>query len=145
MPGRRAQQPTPIFLPGESQGQGSLAGYSPQGGKESIMTELVHTPRNVPVTGNRCSLFNSKETGGLPWWYSGQESLCQCRGHGFCPYMPHATERLSPPMLLHLLSPRVQSLCPALGPEATALGSPCRTAKSDPRPATTALCNPVHL
>ena len=28
-PWRRAWQPTPIFLPGESQGQRSLAGYSP--------------------------------------------------------------------------------------------------------------------
>ena len=28
-PWRRAQQPTPVFLPGESHGQRSLAGYSP--------------------------------------------------------------------------------------------------------------------
>jgi len=27
--GRRAWQPTPVFLPGESHGQRSLAGYSP--------------------------------------------------------------------------------------------------------------------
>ena len=26
---RRKWQPTPVFLPGESQGQGSLVGYSP--------------------------------------------------------------------------------------------------------------------
>ena len=30
-PWRRKWQPTPIFLPGESHGQRSLAGYSPQG------------------------------------------------------------------------------------------------------------------
>ena len=29
IPWRRAWQPTPVFLPGESQGQGSLEGYSP--------------------------------------------------------------------------------------------------------------------
>ena len=29
IPGRRAWQPTPVFLPGESHGQKSLAGYSP--------------------------------------------------------------------------------------------------------------------
>ena len=29
IPWRRAWQPTPIFLPGESHGQRSLAGYSP--------------------------------------------------------------------------------------------------------------------
>ena len=28
-------QPTPVFLPGESHGHRSLAGYSPQGRKES--------------------------------------------------------------------------------------------------------------
>ena len=32
-------QPTPVLLPGESQGQRSLVGYSPQDGKESYMTE----------------------------------------------------------------------------------------------------------
>ena len=36
---RRAWQPTPVFLPAESHGPRSLAGYSPQGCKESDMTE----------------------------------------------------------------------------------------------------------
>ena len=31
--------PIPVFLPGESQGQRSLVGYSPQGRKELDMTE----------------------------------------------------------------------------------------------------------
>ena len=39
IPWRRAWQPTPVFLPGESHGQRSLVGYSPRGGKESVMTE----------------------------------------------------------------------------------------------------------
>jgi len=30
---RRAWQPTAVFLPGESHGQGSLAGYSPEGSR----------------------------------------------------------------------------------------------------------------
>ena len=34
IPCRRAWQTTPVFLPGESYGQKSLAGYSPQGHKE---------------------------------------------------------------------------------------------------------------
>ena len=38
IPWRRARQPTPVFLPGESQGQRSLAGYGPWGCKESDMT-----------------------------------------------------------------------------------------------------------
>ena len=36
---------------------------------------------------------------GLPWWRSGWESSCQCRGHGFEPWsgrIPHAAERLGP-------------------------------------------------
>ena len=39
------------------------------------------------------------DTIGLPWWRSGWESACQCRGHGFVPQsgrIPHATERLGP-------------------------------------------------
>ena len=37
-PSRRTWQPTPVFLPGECQGQESLAGYSPLGHKELDMT-----------------------------------------------------------------------------------------------------------
>ena len=40
-PWRRAWQPTLVFLPGESHGQRSLAGYSPQGCKELDMTEVT--------------------------------------------------------------------------------------------------------
>ena len=40
---RRAQQPTPLFLPGESHGHRSLEGYSPEGRKESDMTERLST------------------------------------------------------------------------------------------------------
>ena len=37
-PWRRAWQPTPVFLPGDSHGQRSLAGYSPWGRKEVEIT-----------------------------------------------------------------------------------------------------------
>ena len=40
---RRAWQPTPVFLPKESPGQKSLAGYSPWGCKESYMIERLST------------------------------------------------------------------------------------------------------
>ena len=40
-PWRRAGQPTPVFLPGESHGQRSLAGYSPQSHKEVDTTEMT--------------------------------------------------------------------------------------------------------
>ena len=39
IPWRRAWQPTPVLLSGESHGKRSLADYSPQGGKELDMTE----------------------------------------------------------------------------------------------------------
>ena len=35
----------------------------------------------------------------LPWWRSGWESACQCRGHGFEYWsgrIPHAAEQLGP-------------------------------------------------
>ena len=38
IPWRRKWLPTPLFLPGKSHGQRSLAGYSPWGHKESVMT-----------------------------------------------------------------------------------------------------------
>ena len=41
---RRKWQSTPVFLPGEFHGQRSVAGYSPQGRKESDTTKrLTHT------------------------------------------------------------------------------------------------------
>ena len=41
IPWKRAWQPIPVFLPGESQGQKSLAGYGPYGLKESEMTQVI--------------------------------------------------------------------------------------------------------
>ena len=38
---RRAQQTTPVFLPGEPHGQRSPVGYSPWGRKESDTTEVT--------------------------------------------------------------------------------------------------------
>ena len=48
---RRKWPPTPVFLPGKSHGQRSLAGYSPWGRKESDMTEWLdrHTHTNTHV------------------------------------------------------------------------------------------------
>ena len=41
VPWRSTWQHTPVFLPGESHGQMSLAGYSPSGHKESHMTKAT--------------------------------------------------------------------------------------------------------
>ena len=69
IPWRMAWQPTPVFSLGESQGQGSLAGWSPQNCKESDTSEatLPHTEETksdnlgicwaVPVTQVFTGLF----------------------------------------------------------------------------------------
>ena len=74
IPWRRNWQPTPVFWPGESQGQRSLAGYNPWSPKESDVTE-----RLAP-----CSMKNIFELiirywygSGLLWWLSNKESACQ--------------------------------------------------------------------
>ena len=58
------------------------------------------TPYHSPES-STASLKNlfKKFIFGLPWWGSGWESACQCRGHGFEPCsgkIPHAAEQLSP-------------------------------------------------
>ena len=54
IPWRRAWQPTPVFLPGESHGQRRLAGYSPGGHRELDTTEQpeharMHTGKSIQV------------------------------------------------------------------------------------------------
>ena len=56
IPWRRARQPTPVCLPGESHGQRSLASYSPQGHKESVTTEVTERAH----THTTCPGFNLK-------------------------------------------------------------------------------------
>ena len=49
---------------------------------------------------------------GLPWWSSGEEAACPCRGRGFDPWFwktPHAAEH---PLVLPLLSGALDSVCP---------------------------------
>ena len=45
IPWRRAWEPTPVFLPGESHGQSSLVGYSSWGRKELDTTEVPYHAR----------------------------------------------------------------------------------------------------
>ena len=51
IPWRRAGEPTPVFLPGESQGQRSLLGYSPWGCRvrHDWATSLTHCESEVKV------------------------------------------------------------------------------------------------
>ena len=52
LPRRRAWNPTPVFLPGESHGPRSLAGYSPWGGKELDTTEVTEYTHNYKKVRN---------------------------------------------------------------------------------------------
>ena len=60
IPWRREWQPTPVFLPGKSNGQRSLAEWSPQSCKESDMTEQLST-RFLTFYSN-CGEDRDKET-----------------------------------------------------------------------------------
>ena len=46
-PLKEGMQPAPVFLPGESHGQRSLAGYRPWGHKESDTTEQLSTAQHI--------------------------------------------------------------------------------------------------
>ena len=70
---RRKWQPTPVFLPGESQGQGSLVGCSPWGRQESDITERLHFHFSLSYIGEgngnplQCSCLENPRDRGA-WW-----------------------------------------------------------------------------
>ena len=70
---RRKWQPTPVFLPGESQGQRSLVGCSPWGRWGSDMTERLHFHFSLSCIGEgngnplQCSCLENSRDGGA-WW-----------------------------------------------------------------------------
>ena len=70
---RRQWHPTPVFLPGESQGQGSLVGCSPWGREESDTTEWLHFHFSLSCIGEgsggplQCSCLENPRDGGA-WW-----------------------------------------------------------------------------
>ena len=71
MHGRRKCQPIPVFLPGESQGRGSLVGCSPWGRTESDMTERLHLHALEKEMATHSSVLawripGTGESGGLP-------------------------------------------------------------------------------
>ena len=70
---RRKWQPTPVFLPGESQGLGNLVGCSPWGREESDTTERLHFPFSLSFVGEgngnplQCSCLGNPRDSGA-WW-----------------------------------------------------------------------------
>ena len=70
---RRTWQPTPVFLPGESQGWGSLVCCSPWGRKEFDTTERLHFHYSLSCIGEgngnplQCSCLENPKDGGACW------------------------------------------------------------------------------
>ena len=70
---RRKWQPTPVFLPGESQGRGSLVGCRLWGSMESDTTEQLRFHFSLLCTGEgngnplQCSCLENPRDGGA-WW-----------------------------------------------------------------------------
>ena len=68
IPWRRARQLTPVFLPGESHGQRSHAGFSPWGHKESDRTRQLNNKVDIDkiiltsLSTLTCSLMSSRFT-----------------------------------------------------------------------------------
>ena len=68
-------------------------------GHPSMVYESVIKGNKLFIHGNKSEKSPSQKVIGLPWWRSGWESACQCRGHGFEPWsvkIPHAAEQQSP-------------------------------------------------
>ena len=79
IPWSRKWQPTPVFLPGKSHGERSLAGYSPWGHKESDTTEHRHADDlcriSLPISLNRFHWMFLLAKSGI------QSILCQSLGY----------------------------------------------------------------
>ena len=100
MPWRRKWQPTPVFLPGEAQGQRSLAGYSAQGPKE--LTQLKWLNMHIYTSSPGSSVHRISQARILEWiaisfskgssrprdrtqvsWIAGTLSHLSCQGSPF--------------------------------------------------------------
>ena len=98
---RKKWQPTPVFLPGESQGRGSLMGCRLWSHTESDMTERLHFHFSLSCIGGRngsplqCSCLENPRDGGA--WWAAVYGVAQGRTR---------LKRLSSsPIYSHLLSP----------------------------------------
>ena len=75
IPWRRAWQPTPVFLSGESHGQRSLAGYGSQGCKESDTTEVINTHTHSHTHTLSLSLTHTHTHTPSGWNYLSKEMI----------------------------------------------------------------------
>jgi len=60
IPWRRKWKPTPIFLPGKSQGQRSLAGYNPRSCMIEWLSTYISLSKNVYLEMNEPTLYCQK-------------------------------------------------------------------------------------
>ena len=105
------------YLPGAAQGSSlwKVQLWAPQPGEFTVYCTHLHpgpilhwkaaSPALV-MPAEASGQKGRRSLGGLPWWFSGKESTCQCRGHRGHSWwkIPHATEQLSPCALLSLCS-----------------------------------------
>ena len=66
---RRKWQPTPVFLPGKSHGQRSLAGYSPWGYKKLDVNEHTHWSTNLGTALYSSGIFYFDSIISIVWNY----------------------------------------------------------------------------
>ena len=85
---RRKWQPTPVFLPGESQGWGSMVGCHLWGRTESDTTEATWQQQQQYIYGTLIWKFTYMESRGFPGDTSGKEPACQCERHKICRFNP---------------------------------------------------------
>ena len=108
---RRKRQPTPVFLPGESHGRKSLAGYGPWACKELDTTEHTHThacahTRTHTHTHARVGTWLENLCKGMP---EGQLGSCLGSKGCFC-YHQDLWRRHSPAISYNFPSPAGYSM-----------------------------------
>ena len=87
---------------GNTWGQGCMSGFSHWSGvgPSSVSKQLLPAvTQGLPWSPHLSKHPHKFTIWGLPWWFSGKESACQCRRHGFNPRsgrIPHASEQVSP-------------------------------------------------
>ena len=79
----------------------SISGLYSRDVRSNLTVQPKHNSKKLSTDMTKCFLKHSfkKSLPGLPWWSSGWESACQCRGHRFDPWsrkIPYASGQLSP-------------------------------------------------
>ena len=100
---RRKQQPTPVFLPGESHGQRSLKGYSPWGHKELDTTKRLRSSIMPLIIFNVFLQSNVLEIYFLVYYNIISSSLYCCCSVCPTPWDPMDCSPPGFPVLYHIL------------------------------------------